>query len=646
MRWTVFLALCMMLPPATSVVSGSAAAQDHDQTIQSLLTDARAAQSRGDFAQAAEAYRKAVALEPSVPELWANLGLMDHEAGNHSEAISSLGRAIRLNQSLFVPQLFLGLEYLQSNKAEEALPHLESAVKLNPQDLQALRSLAEARATLGQIDKAIDLYWQALGLNANEGSLWFDLGSSYLQLVENDARLMTSTYGGSGYVELRSAEVLATEGKLIDAERAYKGAIASKQPLPCAFAELGITLLRQEDKSAAAQEFEGELKTNYRCGLANLGLAISDVVSSRPEDAADRLVLLAKADPNFVRTSLPLFRSVVSPEQVKSLITVLRTKVDVAPSINLAELIEHAFSSDDTMSVSGTTEENSSTSSAEPSPSDAQQLALQGQYASCTQVLKGDLQSENADRLQLLAFCSFYTADLLTTSRAAQQLKEDPRTRAQGLYWESKADQNLAVQALARAGEIDANSPHMHVLLGDVFRQQHHWDEAEAEYRKAIVLEPKSHSARLSLAITLFTELKNDEALSLDESLLSENSTDPEANLLAGEILVQRNRFRESEPYLLKCTSLNAELLPRSHALLGKVYAETDRVPAAIAEYKLGLKTDTDGSIHFQLARLYQKTGNRTAAEEAFRESKRLIDRANNRERTASGQVGGDVKSQ
>ena len=69
---------------------------------------------------------------PLVPELWANLGLMDHESGKHLEAIRSFQQASQLNPSLFVPQLFLGLEYLQSNKAEAALPHLENAVKLNP----------------------------------------------------------------------------------------------------------------------------------------------------------------------------------------------------------------------------------------------------------------------------------------------------------------------------------------------------------------------------------------------------------------------------------------------------------------------------------------------------------------------------------
>src|SRR5208282_5953193 len=127
MRWTVFLALCMTLPPATSVVSGSAAAQDHEQTVQSLLDDAHVAQSRGDFAQAAEAYRKAVALEPSIPELWANLGLMDHEAGMSAEAIQSFKRAIQLKPSLFAAQLFLGIEYLKSKNPEAAIPFLENA---------------------------------------------------------------------------------------------------------------------------------------------------------------------------------------------------------------------------------------------------------------------------------------------------------------------------------------------------------------------------------------------------------------------------------------------------------------------------------------------------------------------------------------
>ena len=249
-------------------------------------------------------------------------------------------------------------------------------------------------------------------------------------------------------------------------------------------------------------------------------------------------------------------------------------------------------------------------------------------------------------QLQLLAFCSFYTADFKTSSLVARRLKEKPEARIQGLYWESKADQKLAIEALVRAGEIDADSPRMHVLLGDVFRQKRRWDEAEAEYRKAIVLDPRSRSARLSLAITLFSQLKNDEAFELDQSLLAEDANDPEANLLAGEILVQRNQFSKAEPYLLKCRDLKPELLPRYHALLGKIYGETDRISDAIAEYKLGLSSDENGSLHYQLARLYLKTGNKVAGEEAFKESKRLVTRWNDRARVVLQQMSTDVRRQ
>ncbi len=192
------------------------------------------------------------------------------------------------------------------------------------------------------------------------------------------------------------------------------------------------------------------------------------------------------------------------------------------------------------------------------------------------------------------------------------------------MYWESKADQKLAIAALIRAGEIDADSPRMHVLLGDVFRQKRRWDDAEMEYRRAVALDPKNHSARLSLAIALFSELKNDEAFDIDRGLLVEDPSDPEANLLAGEILVQRNRFAEAEPYLSRCQNLQPEFVPHLHSLLGQVYAETDRIPAAISEYKAGLPADQDGSIHFQLGRLYQKTGDKNAADEAFKASRTL----------------------
>jgi tetratricopeptide (TPR) repeat protein len=619
------LAICLTIAFTSPYVNAIALGEAPAQTVQSLMAEARDAQSRGDFSKAAEAYQKVVKLEPSIPELWANLGLMNHESGKHAEAIRSFQQAIRMKPSLFVPQLFLGIEYVESKNPKEAIPFLKNAVLLNPKDLQTSLYLGKAYAMLDQGDEAANYYSNAIQIAPNNGEAWLALGTSYLKQVESDARLMTSRYGNSSYGNLRAGEVLAEEGKLVQAEESYKLALASSSPAPCAHAELGISLLRDQKIPEAREQFALEVDAASHCGLAPLGAVVADLVDGHLDLALQGLNTITTADAGFVRSSLPLFRGAVSSERAKSLIDLAHARqVNGAPSINISSLVESTLLSEGAPVAMAPAEVSQAAGVALVDSENAEKFNAAGQFSKCSEALKQPINSIGATRLQILASCSFYTGEFQATSMAAQRLKADPATRVQGLYWESKADEKLAIAALIRAGEIDANSPRMHVLLGDAFRQERRWDDSETEYRKAVALDSKSHSARISLAIVLFTELKTEEAFDIDRSLLGEDPIDPEANLLAGEILVQRNLFREAEPYLMKHTNLSPELIPRMHVLRGQMYAETNRIVAAISEYKLCLSTDEDGSIHYRLGRLYMKTGQKATAEEAFRESKRI----------------------
>jgi tetratricopeptide (TPR) repeat protein len=641
------LGLCLTIAFTNPNVNAIVFAQAPEQTIQSLLAEARAAQSRRDFRTAADAYRKATELDPSTPELWANLGLMDHEIGKSSDAIQCFKNAIRLNPTLFVPQLFLGIEYLEAKNPEAALPYLERAEKLNPSDAQAALSLGSAYEMLDRANRAAEAYVRATEIVPKDGSAWLHLGTAYLQQVENDARLMTLTYSRSPYVNLRAAEAFAEQGKLVQAESAYQAAIASPSPVPCAHAEFGITLLRRKKPAEAREQFQLEAHGDAHCGLAPLGIAVTDLADGHADAALKGITAIAAADPGFVQWNLTLFRSAVSADQARALFDLAQAQQNSGDlSGQIASLIEKAFLSDDAGSVASFAEAGLSETPHPPSPASAQRFYAMGQYTACDQALKPALHSLTSTRQQLLAFCSFYTGDLRTTSMAAERLKANPATTVQGLYWESKADQKLAVAALNRAGEIDPESPRMHVLIGDVFRQKRRWSDAEAEYRKAVALDPKSRAARLSLAIVLFTELKTDESFQIDQSLLPETPDDPEANLLAGEILIREHEFEKAEPFLSKCQNLKPEMMPRLHVLLGKIYAETDRIPAAIKEYKLGLASDKDGSIHYQLARLYQKTGDTAAAAEQIRISNQLRERWDNLAHVSLEQLSTDVSQQ
>jgi len=641
--FALFLTIAFTSPSENAIVLAEAP----EQTVQSLLSDARDAQSRRDFNAAAESYRKAVELDPSVPELWANLGLMYHELAKREEAIQSFKKAIRLDPSLFVPQLFLGVEYLASKKPETAVPFLEKARELNPNDLQAALNLGKAFSMLNRSDRAADAYSIATQLAPNDGNAWLNMGTAFLQQVEDDARLMTSAYRHSGYVTLRTAEILAEQGKLVQAGDAYRAAIASGLPPPCTHAEFGIALLRMKNVAEARKQFEMEARNGSHCELAALGLAIAQLAEGRPDVALRGISSISTSDPGFVESSLPLFRDAVSEEQARPLIDLSRAQQNNDRSTaKIGSLVAKTFASNDAPAQLEFTDWARPSVTRTPVFENAERLYAAGKYSQCDDSLKPALGARASDQMQLLAACSFYTGDFRTTSIAAQELKANAATRAQGLYWESKADQKLAIAALFRAGEIDSDSPRMHVLLGDIFRQERQWDEAETEYRKAIAIDPKSHAARLSLAIVLFTELKDDEAFDFDRGLLEENPTDPEANLLAGEILVQRNLFAEAEPYLSRCQNLKPEFVARLHALLGQVYAETNRIPAAILEYKAGLAADEDGSMHFQLARLYQKSGDKNEADAAFRDSKRLRRQWDGRSRIALEQIPPDTSPQ
>ena len=83
--------------------------------------------SQSDFKTAAENYQQAVKMHPENAEMWANLGLMEHEGGDYAQAMKSFERAIHLKPSLYVPNLFLGIDSLHEGNSSAAIPSLVKA---------------------------------------------------------------------------------------------------------------------------------------------------------------------------------------------------------------------------------------------------------------------------------------------------------------------------------------------------------------------------------------------------------------------------------------------------------------------------------------------------------------------------------------
>jgi len=152
----------------------------------SLLNAAKQAQTRSDYKAAVSAYKAAAKLRPNVAELWANLGLMESATGGYENAAESFRRALALNPTLLMPNLFLGIDYTRMNRPGEAISFLVKAERMNSRDPQPPLYLGRAYLLAKDFREAKRAFLRSIALDDGNSSAWFDLGVAALDVVEAD----------------------------------------------------------------------------------------------------------------------------------------------------------------------------------------------------------------------------------------------------------------------------------------------------------------------------------------------------------------------------------------------------------------------------------------------------------------------------
>jgi tetratricopeptide (TPR) repeat protein len=610
--------------------------------FESLLASAQQAQAGGDFEAAAEFYRKAIAIDPEIPELKANLGLMYYQTGKDRQAIDAFSQAIHLKPDLFAPNLFLGLAYVKLKHFKEAIPYLKRAAQLKPTDPQAQLGLGQAYAGIGNTRLAINSYQRANEVDPQNADTWYHLGVTYLEQVEADARVLLTRHKDSGYVQALLAETFAEQHAFVQAADAYKKALSLSSFPQDTHANYGFILLNRKDFSAAEREFNAELASNPGSLTAKLGLARLHLEQGETVASVNEIVEVFNADPGFLTSNTSRFSAGLAPDKRAELDRVLehRQTAGETPEELLAmfnSVPAEQKSSQDPKIV---------TAANKKLARDGVGLYKSGKYTQCGAALAPGLETLTAKDLGFLATCAYLSGNTRTAFDAAKKMAANAVTETEGLYWETKSSEQLATQTLARASELDSNSPKLHVLLGDIYRQRKSFPDAEQEYRKALTLKPNDTGALFGLSLALLDDGQTDEALRQAQAALERNSDDPELNAVMGEILCARSDFAGAEGYLKKSLNTKPEYVPHVHALLGKVYAQTNRTQEAIAELKLALPDDKDGHLHYQIARLYLEVGDRDAAKRAFDVSARIRREGLNRAAVAMQQGNNDAEPQ
>ena len=576
-----------------SMYSGAMQEPATAASSEELWKEAAAAQQAQDFARAAFLYRRFLAKHPDSTEAEVNLGLTLQLAGNLKDAIACFEHVLVRRPDLFAPNFLTGMDYLKLDNPARAIPYLERATKEKPDQVEPLVGLANSYLQTGRFSEAQNRFTRATEINGKNADAWYGLGATYFSIekqIEGDLRKTSSPFRavllGESYLQQGQAE---------KAVAVLSSAAAAQPGVPCAHAILGFAFLRASrfDDAAIHFQLDWDSRSKEGCLLAKLGMAALDASRGETQDALLVLRESAAIDAAFVQANSDWYLSDMVKAGAES-----QTREILAD--------KHVGGSPSSESLS------------------ALNMMKKGRYSACSGSLAIPHTPESTERLRLEALCSFYIGRddvvLRATRKALNRSPADP----EALYWRVQSVEREGLVALTKATELNPDSASLHTLMGDMLRAKGDLAEAANEYRKAITVNPNFIAAHLSLARDLYSDHKAADAELEVQYVLTASPNDPEANYLMGEILVNRMALAEALPFLSKALRVSMEELPYVHADLSTVYEDRGDLEQAIAEMKLAVPVDVDGSYHYRLGHLYMKSGDRVAANEALNQAAKL----------------------
>jgi tetratricopeptide (TPR) repeat protein len=268
----------------------------------------------GNLDAAVEHYKKAIALNPFeekygkaikvVAQTLAKNGDEEFRRKEYDVALTYYHQAVSYYSNFKDGTFRLAKTYFSLKDFENAKKWCEETIKLDNVHVQAIKMLGDTYKRSGDIDKAIGLYTQAVGINANYDRAYYSLGVAlkdlgrYNEAIQalNKALLVNPVYtkayetlgvvyqenndldnavfnfekaldtDGKAYkVHSRLASVYNTQDKYEDARISAKACLRIKRNYAAAMCELGIAEMNMCNKVAAEDAFiKAKKDRNYR----------------------------------------------------------------------------------------------------------------------------------------------------------------------------------------------------------------------------------------------------------------------------------------------------------------------------------------------------------------------------------------------
>jgi tetratricopeptide (TPR) repeat protein len=258
---TLAALLCLSLS-AIAVYPQASSDDEVTPQVQALYTQAKAAQQRGDNAEAIEKYRAMLKLAPHLAPAYNNLGMLYFNEHDYEHAAQVLKHGLELNPDMPTATALLGMSYHEIGDHAQAEPLLEAAVRANPNDDHLQMALVHNLIDLGNYEAATPYLRSYLERNPKDQQAWYLLGKTYLQLSED-------ALGKINQIDPNSVTAHIVAGEIDESMHNYDGALVEYKKAadlapqqPGTHEHMGNTFWVTGKWESAESEFNAELKNN------------------------------------------------------------------------------------------------------------------------------------------------------------------------------------------------------------------------------------------------------------------------------------------------------------------------------------------------------------------------------------------------
>ena len=597
--------------------------------LQGDLKAAATAEGSGHYEEAAALYEKLLSgIDSSKVDPWvgvhvrtrlATVYYLLHRYRESVEAVAPLtsknAPAVQLPAQAWLVQ---GLDQLELGQLSQAMDSLRRTLAVNPDSGTARLALGDALERSGRLEEAAEEYEEQTRRAPSVADAWYKLGLAYSRLAAQTFQEFTQKFPTSLVRQQLDAENRLAKGDDMGAAGILLRLLPHAPHQPQAHAELGTALINLGFPKSAEDQFRQELSYDPESPLARLGLAESEVLRGNWESAISGMEQLAGSQPRELARLLDWpAPGVVNQAWAEG-------KVPLPPRLAGAPgaLVWQAWLSD---ADSRPTPAVVSHSCADPPARATSALGLwmpETCYHRLRERLKTKKPLTTEQRIKL-AEAEFR----LGNHQAARQealslLKSNPRSEW-GLYWLSRSNSELAEDCFSKVASLNPESARVHQILGGYFSERHNFPHAKKEYQAALQLAPNLPDLHLGLAEAYWLDGQWPEAEKEFERTLELAPASAIAEYELGDALLKEHQWQPAMEHLRRALR-DPSLAFKVRLDLSKAEAEMGQMRQALEELLPVAEADKDGELHYRLAGLYRKLGDKARAAEALATFQRL----------------------